>query len=492
MRRRLFVILTFLIAIIIVAPVYSQTTVAYWEFDEGTGSTSWQMPVGTQMDTKGNLQFGKAESKANHYFDDSIDEVKLTAAALDPSDFTHSLNWSTASSMNNARYGFPACVSNGKIYVFGGAVGASSYISSVEEYDPISDTWTSKTSMTNSIYGPGAANINGNIFLIGGTHSSSPLSTTNLYDPSNETWITKGSMNYARYLLGVVAIDDDLYAIGGYSPSQRFSNVEKYNSSSNSWTTKSSISEKKHAFGKGVINGRIYIAGGHNGSGPVSSVEEYDPATDSWTTKTSMPTARYGVSSVVVNNKLYVIGGHTGSQPLSTVEIYDPNTDSWTTSTSLPIARYQAAAVTINNKIYVMGGFNSSSSKLKSVDVLQIEIETLSFTVDAKQNCLDLSDVSSGGAPAVSAAIAAGTFSISVSGSPNWYPGGPSYGEVCLLMTNVSKISNVSVGNADMQQYVLKVGDTLSVTFLNNAKVYGWLTDTGNNDNSGQFTVKIQ
>ena len=80
-----------------------------------------------------------------------------------------------------------ACTLNGKIYVFGGSVGGNipTILSSVEEYDPVTDTWTHKTSMPSDLGSASAASFDGKIYISGGSSVYGP-SVTNImyeYDP---------------------------------------------------------------------------------------------------------------------------------------------------------------------------------------------------------------------------------------------------------------------------------------------------------------------
>ncbi|MBU1662113.1 MAG: hypothetical protein KKD28_11655, partial [Chloroflexi bacterium] len=242
-----------------------------------------------------------------------------------------------------------AAASNGKIYAIGGHNG--NILSTVEEYDPATDTWTTRASMPTARYLLGvAAASNGKIYAIGGT-----LATVEEYDPATDTWTSRASMPTARGYLGVTAASNGkIYAIGGSVGMSPLATVEEYDPATDTWTTRASMPTARYGLGVAAAsNGKIYAIGG-----PGPFVEEYDPATDTWTTRASMPTAQSALGVVAASNgKIYAIGGENGGGPLATVEEYDPAIDTWTTRTSMltPMNNLGVAAAN-NGKIYAIGG----------------------------------------------------------------------------------------------------------------------------------------
>jgi N-acetylneuraminic acid mutarotase len=76
---------------------------------------------------------------------------------------------------------------NGKIYAIGGYDSASSILSAVEEYDPVTNQWTGKAPMPTPRAQLTTAEIGGHIYAIGGvTDISSPataVATVEEYRP---------------------------------------------------------------------------------------------------------------------------------------------------------------------------------------------------------------------------------------------------------------------------------------------------------------------
>jgi N-acetylneuraminic acid mutarotase len=209
-------------------------------------------------------------------------------------------------------------------------------LSTVEEYDPASDTWTSRNPMPTGRFGLSAGVVDGKIYVVGGTNDGAVIiPTLEEYDPAMDTWTAKQDMATARALVAFEAVGGMLYAIGGGSdPASGRSTVEVYDPVTDSWTVGASMPTPRSSACSGVVDDRIYVIGGADGGegGTIYGAnEEYDPASSpAWTAKPDMPTPRAGLSCSVLNGQIYAIGGtllayvnfHPG---VRTVEEYDPN-----------------------------------------------------------------------------------------------------------------------------------------------------------------------
>src|SRR5207249_11635340 len=108
-------------------------------------------------------------------------------------------SWSAAASMPTARYGFAAAAVNGKIYAIGGIDGdTGSVVSTVEVYDPATNTWCTSTGpstvqcptppapMPTPLSFLAAATVSGKLYAISGldTHGD-PVNAVEIYDPNS-------------------------------------------------------------------------------------------------------------------------------------------------------------------------------------------------------------------------------------------------------------------------------------------------------------------
>ncbi|MHC4518454.1 MAG: Kelch repeat-containing protein, partial [Planctomycetota bacterium] len=228
------------------------------------------------------------------------------------------------------------------------------------------DAWTTKTPMPTPRCFLSTSVVDGIIYAIGGARglSSTGLSTVEAYDPATNTWTTKSDMPTPRAALSTSVVDGIIYAIGGCTVNQygmALATVEAYDPATDTWTTKNDMPGPKDGFATCVVDGIIYaIGGGFNHPTALSTVYAYDPRTDTWTEKDDMPTPRTGLSTCGVDGIIYTVGGRIivfGG--LSAVEAYDPATNTWVTKTDMPTARSWLSSSTVDGKIYAIGGLHS-------------------------------------------------------------------------------------------------------------------------------------
>jgi N-acetylneuraminic acid mutarotase len=198
--------------------------------------------------------------------------------------------WTTKANMPTARAFVSSSVVDGKIYVLGGArTFRGTALSTVEQYDPATDTWTTKAEMPTARNAPSASVVSGRIYVIGGAPGGGQwfhgLSTVEEYDPATDTWAPKADMPTARLLFSTSVVKGRVYAIGGYTDglNGRFSTVEEYDPAKDSWAPKADMPTARNMLTTSVVNGKIYAVGGSIGSVllNVATVEEYDPISPS-------------------------------------------------------------------------------------------------------------------------------------------------------------------------------------------------------------------
>jgi N-acetylneuraminic acid mutarotase len=269
--------------------------------------------------------------------------------------------WTQKADMPTARGYLSTSVVNGKIYAIGGGPSAlQAGVSTVEEYDPTTDSWTRKADMPTPRWSLSTSVVNGKIYAIGGAQGSPKgLRTVEEYDPATDSWTLKANMLTPRFTFSTSAVNGKIYAMGGGVPTGS-QLVEEYDPVTDTWTRKASMPTGKYGFFTSALNGKIYAIGGVTSYPDISPrVEEYDPVTDTWTRKANMLTARAYAATSVVNGQIYAIGGaepHPDNPPIPTVEVYDPETDTWTTEADMPIPKTVFSTSVVNGKIYAIGG----------------------------------------------------------------------------------------------------------------------------------------
>jgi N-acetylneuraminic acid mutarotase len=251
--------------------------------------------------------------------------------------------WAVKADMPTKRTLFATGVVNGKIYVIGG--GTSLYASAgatVEEYDPATDTWTQKADMPTPRTRSAASVVDGKIYVIGGGGgggaSYPTMSTVEAYDPATDTWTRQADMPSARELLSTSVVGGKIYAIGGQRQDSVFqgvySTVEMYDPATDRWTKKADTPLPRKVHSACVLKDIIYVFGGRTviGARPQSTLFQYDPAADAWVVGKDMPYSVAAAGAGSVDGHIYLIGGSSApSYPftpaLSTVWEYIPSPD---------------------------------------------------------------------------------------------------------------------------------------------------------------------
>ncbi len=291
--------------------------------------------------------------------------------------------WIPKTPIPTPRHGLAVGVVNGILYAVGGQIahtgvgGYTEFLSTVEAYDPSTNSWTTKASMPTPRGGLTVGVVDGILYALGGYGSQTKptLDTMDAYDPVRNTWTAEASMPTARGGVAVGVARGKLYAVGGWGTTTGPTGlVEAYDPLTNRWTVKAPMPSPRVALGVGVVNGILYAVGGAccnpgHGSRILGTVEAYDPATNTWTTKAPMPTPRYYLAVGVANEILYVVGGHKGSggnAPTTTetgyattvgvVEAYDPSKNVWTAKAPLPGNTNFVSLGSVNGILYAVGG----------------------------------------------------------------------------------------------------------------------------------------
>jgi N-acetylneuraminic acid mutarotase len=146
--------------------------------------------------------------------------------------------WTKKADMQTPRYHFSACAIDGKIYAIGGLSegegGDIPAFSTVERYDPKANRWTNVADMPTARFFPAASLANGKIYVMGGgtpqlTWPWNLLSTLEVYDPITDTWTKNTDMPTPRDRASASTLGGSIYVIGGADEANRaVSIMEKY------------------------------------------------------------------------------------------------------------------------------------------------------------------------------------------------------------------------------------------------------------------------
>jgi len=179
--------------------------------------------------------------------------------------------WETKTDMPTPRAGLSTSVVDGVIYTIGGWWGWTT----VEAYDSVANTWVMKAPMPTIRSHFSTSVVNGIIYAIGGSKGNLEggrgYSTVEAYNPVTDTWEQKKEMPTARTGLSTSVVDGKIYAVGG----SWLSTVEVYDPTTDAWTRALDMPTPRVFLSTGVVDGKIYAIGGQGG-GPLSIVEEFD------------------------------------------------------------------------------------------------------------------------------------------------------------------------------------------------------------------------
>jgi len=273
---------------------------------------------------------------------------------------------------------------DGKIYVIGGSVKIGEewqYHSTVEVYDPTSNTWATKADIPTPRDSIVAEEINGKIYVIGGGNAENVnLAIVEEYNPMTNEWNSKTPMPTSRSNMASAVVDGKIYVLGGVKRVdgqwQILSTVEVYDPKADTWDTRADLTTARAAFAAATIGSNIYVMGGIVGFGPfqlTSKVEEFNKQTNQWHSRKDLPAERYGLAAIALSGRIYAIGGRLQElgDNLKTVEEYNPVINQWRSQPEMSTRRRNFSVAVADGKIYAIGGWDDINT-LNIVEMLDL------------------------------------------------------------------------------------------------------------------------
>ncbi|XP_022916933.1 kelch-like protein 18 [Onthophagus taurus] len=271
-----------------------------------------------------------------------------------------------------------ACEVRGHIYVVGGLNRHGDSLSTVEYYDPKTNTWHMAQAMSMLRSRLGVAVLRGKLYAFGGYNGKDRLASVEVYDATKKTWSMVCSMQCKRSALGACSLGDIIYVCGGYDGVTSLNSVERYHPDTNTWLPMAPMNKSRSAGAVIACQGYVYALGGHDGLSIFDSVERYDPNTNTWSEATPMLTKRCRLGVAMLGGKLYACGGYDGISFLQTVEVYDPNTNKWAFVAPMNDQRSRVALTANMGKLWAVGGYDGVSN-LTSMEVYDPTTDTWTF-----------------------------------------------------------------------------------------------------------------
>lgn len=210
----------------------------------------------------------------------------------------------------------------------------------------------------------------GKIIAIAGRSGSGTLSSVEMFDPSSNTWTALEDKPTAVYDASAVVIGEKIYVPGGMTQEGAPTNkVEVFNPRKNAWEQVSDLPVAISGYGLAAYEGQVYLFGGSDSDKTLDSVWHYDPITDNWQQGSSMPTARMHPAVLADMGKIYIMGGSDGENELNTNESFSPYTElekgnPWQEEPNLPEKLSGYTAIKLYDKISVIGGKSAVSGAI--------------------------------------------------------------------------------------------------------------------------------
>ena len=148
---------------------------------------------------------------------------------------------------------------------------------------------------------------------MGGISGHNFLSSVEVYNPSTNTWQMGPSLKAPRPDMGVAVLEGTVYVAGGNRGTGRLRSVERLAPVAkrfavplksylycSRWVKVASMPTKRSNFSLVSLGGKLLAAVGFDGSGVTDVVEVYHPELNKWQVVSSLPSPKSALSAVVV------------------------------------------------------------------------------------------------------------------------------------------------------------------------------------------------
>ncbi|WNG18749.1 hypothetical protein F0U63_31735 [Cystobacter fuscus] len=272
--------------------------------------------------------------------------------------------WTSAGSLSTSRSNHAAALTDsGRVLITGGRNGTTT-LSSVESYDPATNSWSSVRAMANGRFAHASLLLPfGYVLVTGGTDGTTPLRAAEVYDEATDSWFNAGYFYVGRYHHTMTLLaSGKVLVTGGTDGTNALATAEVYDPLVNRWDRASPMGTARfHHTATLLPSGKVLVSGGSNGTGSLSSAELYDPETNSWAPAATMVTSHgLHTATLLPSGKVLIAGGQSLTGPSSS-ELYDPGTNKWSAAGAMVAGRSRHTATLLaSGQVLVVGGDGSS------------------------------------------------------------------------------------------------------------------------------------
>jgi N-acetylneuraminic acid mutarotase len=290
----------------------------------------------------------------------------------------------TVASAPRGRWESSSVALDGKIWLFGGWVSASTVGTQyVDVYDVASNKWTSlpnKAPIPHTHAAPAVDAANHVIYFAGGLFGDYPGTPTNQvwkFDTRTLVWTQMPSLPVNRSSGALVLINNELHYFGGVLD-EREVNTDRHDVlklGDSSWTSAPPMptgTGRDHLAGV-ALGGKIYAIGGEYGHDQFhlqqSLVQSYDPIAKTWSQIASLPTPKshFESGTFVYDGRIFCCGGQIANYgSTDEVDVFDPATGKWTIAGRLPAVLQGPVVQRVGDQIVVTTGNTGNLVALKT------------------------------------------------------------------------------------------------------------------------------
>jgi hypothetical protein len=264
---------------------------------------------------------------------------------------------------------------DGRVLVAGGSNGDSgttSYLDSVEIYNPLTNAWAPAPPMPRERMDHTATLLPDAGVLVAGGISGKPMRDISRYDIALGQWTQMQPMASERFRHTATLFEDGVVFLGGSRAPHQW---ELWTDHSLPLSIPALTSRVEGHTSTRLSGGSVLTAGGIDKSmiGALQEAELLVPGSHAPRAVGPMLAARWGHTASLMPDGRVLIAGGTGFQSvyLPSAEIYDPATERFRHAGDLAQPRVAHAAIALpDGRVLVMGGFGSNGQDLASVETL--------------------------------------------------------------------------------------------------------------------------
>jgi N-acetylneuraminic acid mutarotase len=275
-------------------------------------------------------------------------------------------NWKRGAPLPLARGEVAAAVAEGRIYVIGGFTAQGENSTTVQAFNPGTNTWSQEADLPLPVDHTMAAGYRGRVYVAGGYGPGRSRLTT-LFAFMGDGWTRLASMPEQRAAGGAAIVNGKLYVVGGTTgstigaaPTTLAKTMLVYDIARDRWTSRRGPTPREH-LGVTALGGKIYAVAGRTAGFDTNMrvVEVFNPRTGRWSKLPRVPGKRGGTGAAGTGRWIVSVGGEAPSGTIRTAYRYDVKRRRWSRLPNLPTARHGLGVAAVGGKVYVLGGGTS-------------------------------------------------------------------------------------------------------------------------------------